>query len=190
MQIASQLLNLQCAVAHTDMTLETGPTKVLPYSHQFAKGYIAGNENLETRIDARYNDFIAQHSVQNPLSRGDAILFNPAMFHATGENHTQAERVAHLCQVSSGLGVSFEVVNRQNIARSVWPVLKRRAQKEGVYGVKASKNGQVDAYGLPKLPVKLDAVLDLTLDNSAWPINLDRTGAFHSVSPYNNGIDI
>lgn len=32
------------------------------------------------------------------------------------------------------------------------------------------------------LPVKLDAVIDLTMDNSAFPVNLERAGAFHSVS--------
>ena len=39
--LLSPVLTLQGAVAHTDMPVESGPTMYLPYSHQYAPGYLA-----------------------------------------------------------------------------------------------------------------------------------------------------
>lgn len=41
MQVASQLLTLQGGVAHTDMPLESGPTRFLPFSQTFEEGFMA-----------------------------------------------------------------------------------------------------------------------------------------------------
>ena len=37
----SALLTLQGAVAHTDMPVESGPTKLLPFSQRYPQGYVA-----------------------------------------------------------------------------------------------------------------------------------------------------
>ena len=39
--LLSPVLTLQGAVAHSDMPVESGPTMYLPYSHQYAAGYLA-----------------------------------------------------------------------------------------------------------------------------------------------------
>src|SRR5205085_11022195 len=39
--LLSPVLTLQGAVAHSDMPVESGPTMYLPYSHQYAPGYLA-----------------------------------------------------------------------------------------------------------------------------------------------------
>lgn len=41
LQVASQLLTLQGAIAHSDMPIESGPTQLLPYSHRYLEGYMA-----------------------------------------------------------------------------------------------------------------------------------------------------
>jgi hypothetical protein len=40
-QIASQLLTLQGAVAHSDMPVESGPTRLLPFSQRFKEDFMA-----------------------------------------------------------------------------------------------------------------------------------------------------
>lgn len=37
----SPFLTLQGAIAHTDMPVESGPTKLLPFSQRYAEGYLA-----------------------------------------------------------------------------------------------------------------------------------------------------
>ena len=83
----SPMLTLQGAVAHCDMPVETGPTMYLPFSQQYELGYLAW----------RNPDFIAyfdEHRTQLPLSKGDIVFFNPALFHAAGSNVTD-RRAAH-----------------------------------------------------------------------------------------------
>ncbi|MDH3652428.1 MAG: phytanoyl-CoA dioxygenase family protein, partial [Saprospiraceae bacterium] len=41
LQVASQYLTLQGAIAHTDMPPQTGPTMLLPFSQQYELGYLA-----------------------------------------------------------------------------------------------------------------------------------------------------
>ena len=77
----STMLTLQGAVAHTDMPLESGPTLLLPFSQQYPEGYLAWRRGA-------FKDYFAKHAVQAPLKKGDAMFFNPALFHAAGDNHT------------------------------------------------------------------------------------------------------
>ena len=62
------------AVAHCDMPVESGPTMLLPHSQRFAGGYIAFNQ-------PEFIDYFAEHHVQLPLRKGDAVFFNPALYH-------------------------------------------------------------------------------------------------------------
>lgn len=41
LQVASQFLTLQGAVAHSDMPVESGPTRLLPFSQKFEEGFMA-----------------------------------------------------------------------------------------------------------------------------------------------------
>ena len=113
----SASLTLQGAIAHCDMPIESGPTKLLPYSQTFLPGYLAALlEDFRTYFEANY--------VQLPLEKGDALFFNPALFHAAGSNRTQSvARFANLLQVGSGYGRSIEIVNRAQLSKAVFPVL-------------------------------------------------------------------
>jgi len=110
-------LTLQGAVAHTDMPIESGPTKLLPLSQLYRPGYVAWR-----RQDFR--DFFEAHHVQMPLSKGDAVFFNPALFHAAGANiSTDIQRMANLLQVSSAFGRAMESIDRAAMCRRLYPVL-------------------------------------------------------------------
>ncbi|MEJ5048070.1 phytanoyl-CoA dioxygenase family protein [Pantoea nemavictus] len=117
-QILSQYLTLQGAVAHTDMPLASGPTRLLPWSHQYELGYIAYR-------DPAFVEFFNQNYVQLPLEKGDGLFFNPALFHAAGNNTTTDHiRTANLLQVSSAFGVPMEKVNHEQLLKLIYPLLK------------------------------------------------------------------
>jgi ectoine hydroxylase-related dioxygenase (phytanoyl-CoA dioxygenase family) len=114
----SAFLTLQGAVAHSDMPVESGPTKLLPYSQRYAEGYLAWR-----RPDFR--EYFEAHCVQLPLEKGDALFFNPALFHAAGANRTaDVQRMANLLQISSAFGRAMETVDRRRMCEALFPVLR------------------------------------------------------------------
>ncbi|KAK9452523.1 hypothetical protein V1511DRAFT_189522 [Dipodascopsis uninucleata] len=125
MQIASQLLTLQGAVAHSDMPLESGPTRLLPFSQTFEGGYMA------YRLD-EFTEYFLSSYVSLPLKKGDGLFFNPALFHAAGNNRTSDfNRSANLIQVSSAMGKPMENVDTISIVKDTWPFVKAKFDKEG-----------------------------------------------------------
>jgi len=118
--LLSPVLTLQGAVAHSDMPVESGPTLYLPYSHQYAPGYLAWRLT-------EFRAFFAERYVQLPLAKGDAAFFNPALFHGAGNNvSTDVHRMANLLQVSSAFGRAMETVDRTKVSKAVYPVLRAR----------------------------------------------------------------
>ncbi|KXU84287.1 phytanoyl-CoA dioxygenase [Paraburkholderia monticola] len=116
----SSFLTLQGAVAHCDMPIESGPTKLLPFSQRYAQGYVAWRR-------ADFREYFEDNFVQVPLAKGDAIFFNPALFHAAGPNRTShVQRMANLLQISSAYGRAMEVMNRTRMSEVLYPVLRRR----------------------------------------------------------------
>lgn len=114
----SALLTLQGAVAHCDMPLESGPTLYLPGSQRYRAGFLAWQQRP-------FRDYFAQHCVQRPLSRGDAVFFNPALFHAAGHNRsTGIRRMANLLQVSSPFGRAMEALDRRAMSAALYPALQ------------------------------------------------------------------
>ncbi len=113
-------LTLQAGIAHSDMPLETGPTMVLPGSQRYELGYLAW------RLEPM-REYFAQHHVQPELRLGDAVFFNPAVFHGAGANRTDdVHRMANLLQISSPFGVTLEAVDRDRMARALYPDLLDR----------------------------------------------------------------
>ncbi len=118
--LLSPVLTLQGAVAHSDMPLESGPTMYLPYSHQYAPGYLAWRR-------PEFRAYFADHHIQLPLATGDAVFFNPALFHGAGSNvSVDIQRMANLLQVSSAFGRAMETVDRIKVAKAVYPALQSR----------------------------------------------------------------
>jgi len=117
-QVLTQYLTLQGAVAHSDMPLASGPTRLLPWSHQYELGYLACRR-------PEFVDYFNKHFVQLPLQKGDGLFFNPALFHAAGNNTTHDQlRTANLLQISSAFGVPMEEVNHEKILKLIYPVIK------------------------------------------------------------------
>lgn len=120
-QVMSQFLTLQGAVAHSDMPLASGPTRLLPFSQRFEAGY-------QTYQHPEFQAYFESHHVQVPLHKGDALFLSPALYHAAGANTTDADRVANLLQVSSAFGRTMETVNTTSMAAAVYPALLHRVE--------------------------------------------------------------
>ena len=154
----SAVLTLQGAVAHCDMPLESGPTMLLPYSQQFAAGYVAFYR-------PEFIEFFAEHHVQTPLRKGDAVFFNPALYHGAGTN-TSADirRMANLLQVSSPFGRAMESLDRTAMSRAVYPALQA-----------------MRTAGRPDHEI-LNAVV-ATAEGYPFPTNLDSDQPIGSLAP-------
>ena len=113
----SAALTLQGAIAHCDMPVESGPTKILPYSQRYLPGYFATHRS-------EFRAYFEAHYAQVPLAKGDAMFFNPALFHAAGSNTTASvNRLANLLQIGSGFGRSIEIVDRARMTKHLYPTL-------------------------------------------------------------------
>lgn len=157
MQIASQLLTLQGAIAHSDMPLETGPTQLLPYSQCYSQGYLAWR-------DPAFQAVFTQRHVQLPLSKGDGLFFNPALFHAAGANKSNDRRMANLLQVSSAFGHCMEAVDSHALVERCYPALQSRYDQEG-------------------FSPALQACIAAIAEGYSFPANLDRTPPRSGMAP-------
>ena len=159
LQVMSQYLTLQGAVAHTDMPLETGPTLLLPFSQQYDLGYLAWRREA-------FNDYFQQYAVQLALNKGDLLFFNPALFHAAGSNITaDRQRMANLLQISSAFGKPMESLDRDRMMQALYPALLKHLQQ-----------GELDARGLA-------AVIATAADGYSVPTNLDTDPPLHGMAP-------
>ncbi|WP_209598571.1 phytanoyl-CoA dioxygenase family protein [Ruegeria sp. HKCCSP351] len=142
-------LTLQGAVAHCDMPVESGPTKLLPFSQLYAPGYLAFH-------DAAHRAFFEENYIQLPLEKGDAVFFNPALFHAAGENSSaDIQRMANLLQVSSAFGRAMEMVDRQSMSQTVFPSLVTLKQRGALSAAELNAAIAATAEGYP-FPTNLD----------------------------------
>ena len=102
------------------MPLETGPTMYLPHSQKYEAGYVAWRRD-------DFKQYFAEHHMQVPLAKGDAVFFNPALFHGAGTNHTRDIcRMANLLQIGTALGRTLESVDRRSMAELLYPTLLER----------------------------------------------------------------
>jgi ectoine hydroxylase-related dioxygenase (phytanoyl-CoA dioxygenase family) len=154
----SPVLTLQGAVAHCDMPVETGPTLYLPHSQKYPHGYLA-------YWLPEFQEYFVAHHVQLPLAKGDAVFFNPALFHAAGSNSTtDVRRMANLLQVSSAFGRAMETVDRRRVVEAVYPALLARK-----------------TAGMT--PARVGDVVAACAEGYAFPTNLDRDQPVNGMSP-------
>jgi ectoine hydroxylase-related dioxygenase (phytanoyl-CoA dioxygenase family) len=153
----SPVLTLQGAVAHADMPIESGPTKLLPFSQIYRHGYFAF-----TQPDFR--KYFEKHYVQLPLKKGDVLFFSPALYHAGGANvSTNIQRMANLLQVSSAFGRAMENLDRVDMTRRLYNVLR---------------NGN---HGLNQL--EMDAAISACSEGYSFPTNLDTDPPIGGLAP-------
>ncbi|NNJ68561.1 MAG: phytanoyl-CoA dioxygenase [Boseongicola sp.] len=155
----SPLMTLQGGIAHVDVSIESGPTKLLPFSQTYRPGYAAW----------RRDDFRAHFEdahVQLPLAKGDAIFFSPALFHAAGANTTtDVHRMVNLLQISSPFGRAMETIDRTGMCKTLFPLLSRGWQ-----------TGEITEN-------TLDVVLSAAAEGYAFPTNLDRDPPVGGLAP-------
>ena len=147
MHLASQFLTLQGAIAHSEMPVESGPTRFLPFSQCFEQGYLAWRES-------GFREFFGEKYISLPLGTGDGVFFNPALFHAAGANEMSAEsgfrRIANLLQVSSGMGKAMEGVDAVPLVERCWDVLGEMYRRKGLdEEVRAFVGAVADGYPFP-----------------------------------------
>lgn len=147
--VASQLLTLQGAVAHTHMPVESGPTRLLPFSQMFENGFMAYRR-------PEFNEYFLENYVSLALEKGDAIFFSPALFHAAGENRVvDFERSANLIQVSSAFGKTMESIDSVPLVERCWDLIVAKFRVEG-------------------MSAEVDALVCAIGEGYPFPTNLDR----------------
>ena len=155
----SPLMTLQGGLAHCDMPVESGPTKLLPFSQTYRPGYAAWRRD-------DFRAYFEEHYVQLPLKKGDALFFNPALFHAAGENRSQdVHRMVNLFQVSSAFGRSLENIDRARMCKALFePLVQARSAKK-----------LSDA--------QFNAVIASTAEGYSFPTNLDTDPPVGGLAP-------
>jgi len=158
-QVMSQYLTLQGAVAHTDMPVESGPTQLLPFSQQYDMGFMAWR-------DPAFIEYFQGHAVQLPLRKGDLLFFNPALFHAAGTNRTEDQhRMANLLQISSAFGKAMETLDHDRMMLALYPSLLAQLEQQ-----------TLDAEGLK-------AVIATAAQGYSFPTNLDSDPPLKGLAP-------
>ena len=141
----SPALTLQGAIAHCDMPVQSGPTKLLPFSQTYLPGYAAWRrEDFREVFENRY--------VQLPLSKGDALFFSPAIFHGAGSNvSSNVHRMANLLQVSSAFGRAMETINRAKMCVLTYPIAAKyfEDQSLSISEIKAAIAATAEGYSFP-----------------------------------------
>lgn len=155
----SAMLTLQGAIAHCDMSVETGPTKLLPFSQTYLPGYLA------TKLP-EFRAYFEKNHAQLPLEKGDALFFNPAVFHAAGDNVTEnVSRIANLMQIGSGYGRSIEILDRARMSQALYPTLARM-KAEGALQ-----------------PDEIENVIAASAEGYPFPANLDIDSPLKGMAP-------
>ncbi len=155
----SPLLTLQGAVAHCDMSVESGPTKLLPFSQAYRPGYAAWRrDDFRALFEARH--------IQLPLAKGDVVFFSPALFHAAGANtSTDIHRMANLLQVSSAFGRAMETIDRSGMCKRLFTV-----------AAGAWREGRLSDS-------ELLAAIGASAEGYSFPTNLDRDPPSGGLAP-------
>lgn len=155
----SPVLTLQGGVAHCDMSVESGPTKLLPFSQSYRAGYAAWRR-------ADFRELFEERCIQLPLAKGDVVFFNPALFHAAGANSsTDIHRMVNLLQVSSAFGRAMEAIDRTGMCKLLYP-----------QAVWARENDILTSS-------ELRAALAACAEGYPFPTNLDRDPAKGGLAP-------
>jgi len=139
----SPVLTLQGAIAHIDMPIESGPTKLLPFSQIYRHGYLAYSQ-------PEFREYFENSYVQIPLNKGDVLFFNPALYHAGGANISKdIHRMANLLQVSSAFGRAMESLDRSGMTRKLYPILAKNNHNLSEKEIDAAITSCAEGYSFP-----------------------------------------
>ncbi len=162
--VLSAGLTLQGGVAHADTPIVSGPTKLLPFSQTYARGYVGA-------LLPEFRSYFEDNFIQLAMAKGDAVFFNPAVFHAAGENRSaDIHRFVNLMQIGSGFGRSIEIVSRTAMSIALFPVLQQLSSSGALTSAQVDNVVEACAEGYP-FPVNLD--IDSPLSGMAPPSQQD-----------------
>ena len=157
--LISPYLTLQGAIAHCDMPIESGPTQLLPFSQKLERGYVSIGQPDVRQV---FLDNYAQIS----LKTGDMVFFNPAIFHAAGENRSpNILRLVNLLQISSPFGRAMEEVDRKRMCLTLYPKL-----------LEARKSFKISK-------IELINVISAFAEGYSFPTNLDSNPPIDGNAP-------
>ncbi|WP_298564034.1 phytanoyl-CoA dioxygenase family protein [uncultured Aliiroseovarius sp.] len=155
----SPLMTLQGGIAHCNIPIESGPTKLLPFSQLYKPGYAAWRRD-------DFRAYFEAHHVQLPLEKGDALFFNPALFHAAGENFSSdVHRMVNLLQISSAFGRAMESVDRLGMCKKLFAPLSAKWRERQLSSA------------------ELDAVIAASAEGYSFPTNLDTDPPSGGLAP-------
>jgi ectoine hydroxylase-related dioxygenase (phytanoyl-CoA dioxygenase family) len=158
MHRASVLLTLQGAISHSDMSIESGPTRLLPFSQRYELGFLAYR-------DPEFQRYFTDHFVQLAMRRGDGVFFNHALFHAAGDNRTgDVLRMANLLQVSSPFGKPMESIDTAKVVLACYPHLVAMHERQG-------------------MSPAVEALMTMAAEGYPFPANLDVTPPVGGMAP-------
>lgn len=155
----SAALSLQGGIAHCDMPIESGPTKLLPYSQTYLPGYFATHR-------PEFRDYFEAHHVQLPLKKGDVLFFNPAVFHAAGTNRSaDIQRLVNLLQINSAYGRPIEIADRARMTIAAYATIRAMG-----------KSGDLNAR-------EIENVIAATAEGYPFPADLDINSPLTGMAP-------
>lgn len=178
LQVASQFLTLQGAIAHTDMPLASGPTRLLPFSQTFDEGYMAYRQ-------PEFKQYFLDNYISLPLEQGDGLFFNPALFHAAGENVTDNfSRSANLLQISSAFGKPMETIDTLPLIEASWDMLSEMYTKHGESAelqafVAAVAEGYPFPTNLDRMPPRQDGMAPQSQQELLMSALVEKTSKGH-----------
>ena len=115
--------------------------------------------------DPRFEQHFTDHFVQIPVSKGDVAFFNPALFHAAGDNRTSdVLRMDNLMQVSSVFGKPMENIDTIGITKRCYPHLQALHAEQG-------------------FSPDVEALMTMVTDGYPFPGNLDSTPPTGGLAP-------
>ena len=125
---------------------------------------------------AEFRSYFDAHRVQLPLVKGNAVFFNPALFHAAGSNlSSDVRRIANLLQISSAYGRAMESVDRLKMSLALYPALRRLVAAKAVTAAGADNAIAASAEGYA-FPTNLDRDPPIGGHGAQEPAGIDATG--------------
>ncbi|MCP4767933.1 MAG: hypothetical protein GY875_16895 [Gammaproteobacteria bacterium] len=111
-----------------------------------------------------FQQHFEENFIQLPLNKGDGLFFNPALFHAAGENVSKnIERMANLLQISSAFGRAMESLDRAAMSLVLYP---RLLALQGELG-----------------SARIDAAIAACAEGYPFPTNLDSDPPLYGLAP-------
>ena len=114
----SKSATLQIGVALEDVSMEMGPTMLIPFTNTEKEPY--------SQIMLEDQALLEKLKVQEPLKKGSMIVFCPATTHAAGANQSDHTRSVLLFQNGTGGAKLMDSQDNRAMIKQVYPILLKQ----------------------------------------------------------------